>query len=50
MHSLYLLRLFIGLPNELNMAELQALIDRTEDLKLNPVSYLAAVLNNLTEV
>lgn len=40
---------FIGLPEEPNIAELQALIDRTGDTRLNPVAYLAAVLNNSTE-
>lgn len=40
---------YIGLPKEPNLDELQSVIERTKDQQLNPVSYLAAVLNNMTE-
>ncbi|XP_034238421.1 CCA tRNA nucleotidyltransferase 1, mitochondrial [Thrips palmi] len=40
---------YIGLPKEHNMDELHYVIDRTKDFQLNPVSYLAAVLNNMSE-
>ena len=40
---------YIGLPQEPNTKELRTLTERTKGVKLNPATYLAAVINNMSE-